>query len=523
MNRREMIEAAQRDEIFDMIIIGGGATGLGAAVDAASRGYKTVLFEQSDFAKGTSSRSTKLIHGGLRYLEQGNIKLVKEALHERGRLCKNAPHMVHHRSFLVPLYHYWEAPFYGIGLKVYDLLAGSLGIEKSKYLTKDQVIAQIPTIETHGLKGGVIYYDGQFDDARLAMTLAHTAADLGAFLVNYMKVIDLIKEDGLVKGVIVQDLETGTDIHIFGKVVINATGVFTDSVRYLDTPESALMITPSQGVHVVLPPEFLPSNHALLVPKTADGRVLFIVPWLNRILMGTTDTLKEFSELEPKALDEEIDFILEQGGKYLSKKPQREDILSVFAGLRPLVRQASKETKSISRDHSIVISPNQLISIAGGKWTTYRKMAEDVIDQAIITGNLKKIPCKTYELKLHGYMDSYSTLDPWSVYGTDQEIIKLIMEESPEYKEALSQALPYLAAEVIFATRYEMAIHIEDVLSRRTRALFLDAQAASDAAPFVARLMAKELGHGLKWCEAEVKNFRKLAQNYGLNSTKSLH
>lgn len=502
------------NEPWDVLIIGGGATGLGAAVDAAARGYKTLLLEQHDFAKGTSSRSTKLIHGGVRYLQKGNIALVLEALRERGHLCRNAPHLIYHRSFFVPSYHWWEGPFYGVGLKIYDMLAGALGIEPSRALSREETLQVLPTLEPKGLRGGVIYYDGQFDDARLAITLAQTAVDLGGVVLNYMRVISLIKEKNVLVGVTVQDMQTSKIIEIKSKAIINATGVFSDSIRLLDDPQVKNVIQPSQGIHLVLDQSFLHSETAILVPHTPDGRVLFMVPWHNRIIIGTTDTPVSSPTLEPIAAESEIDFLLEHAGKYLTKQPKRKDILSVFAGLRPLVAHEGKKTASLSREHTIIVSESGLITIAGGKWTTYRKMGEDVIDKAILVGGLKEHPCKTKTLKLHGWRENMDPLDPWSTYGSDVEKLREILRENPEYEEILDPTLPYLKGEVIWAVRYEMAMTVEDVLSRRTRILLLDANLSIKLASVVAKLMARELNKDEAWEKQQVMQFTELAKNY---------
>ena len=517
MNRDEMIQ--KLDQEWDIIIIGGGATGLGAAVDSSSRGLKTLLVEQHDFAKATSSRSTKLIHGGLRYLQKGNITLVLEALRERGRLCRNAPHLICHRAFFVPSYHWWEGPFYGIGLKIYDMLAGSLGLEPSKHLSRDETISVLPTIEQKDLRGGTIYYDGQFDDSRLALTLAQTAVDHGASVLNYMKVVGLLKDKDHINGIEVEDRETG-DIHkIKGKVVINATGIFSDEVRSLDNPKVPKIVQPSQGVHIILDKSFLESETAILIPHTEDGRVLFMVPWHERVLVGTTDTPVKNPTLEPVPLDEEINFILKETGKYLTRHPTRGDILSVFAGLRPLIaEEGNKKTAALSREHSILVSDSGLITIAGGKWTTYRKMAEDVIGKALLVGNLGDIPCKTQDLKLHGWMENVDPLDPWSTYGTDGEKVREVIAEDPSLDQFLNPKLPYLAGEVLYAVRYEMARCVEDFLSRRTRCLLLDAELSIKIAPVVASLMAKELGKSQEWKDAQVASFKTLAKNYHVST-----
>ncbi|WP_457653983.1 FAD-dependent oxidoreductase [Rhodocaloribacter sp.] len=518
MNRDEMIRRieAQRDA-WDMIIIGGGATGLGCAIDAAARGYRTLLLEQNDFAKGTSSRSTKLVHGGVRYLQQGNVSLVLEALRERGRLLKNAPHLVHHLPFVVPNYDWWEGPFYGIGLRLYDLLAGREGFGKSRNLTREETLERLPTIEPEGLRGGVIYYDGQFDDARLAVNMAETAVDLGATVVNYVRVTGLVKEQEMVCGVTAEDGETGRAFELRARVVINATGVFTDGVRRMDDPAIHPMIQPSQGIHIVLDRSFLPSEHAIMVPHTDDGRVLFAIPWHDRVVIGTTDTPVSEPTLEPRPFPEEIDFLLTHAVRYLTKDPTPADVLSVFAGLRPLVSTGDTEdTAELSRDHTLHIARSGLVTITGGKWTTYRKMAEDTIDQAAVVAHLDERPCVTKTLHLHGWhvdAASFGTLAP---YGSDAPGVQMTLKERSGWDEPLHPRLPYRKGEVVWAVRREMARTVEDVLARRTRALLLDARASVEAAPATAALMAETLGYDEGWAQAQTKAYTTLAQGYML-------
>jgi glycerol-3-phosphate dehydrogenase len=520
MNRDEMLSRLDDPEPWDILVIGGGATGLGVAVDAATRGYRTLLLEQADFAKGTSSRSTKLIHGGVRYLQQGNVGLVLEALRERGRLTQNAPHLVRHLAFIVPNYTWWEAPFYGVGLKIYDLLAGKLGLGPSKLLSREETLARLPTLEPAGLRGGTIYYDGQFDDARLAIALAQTAADHDAALLNYMRVTGLVKKRDLVRGVIAFDVEKGREYEIGARAVINATGVFCDALRRLDEPDAAEIVAPSQGVHIVLDRSFLPGDTAIMVPKTDDGRVLFAIPWHGRALIGTTDTPVPRAQMEPRPLEEEIEFLLVHAARYLTKDPARTDVLSTFAGLRPLRKMGElQDTASVPRDHSVLVSKSGLVTIVGGKWTTYRKMAEDTVDQAAMIAGLEDRPCRTIELRLHGAIHGPGTSNStgrehWSVYGSDQAALLALIERSPQWKQPLHAALPYQAVEVIWAVRQEMARNVEDVLARRTRALLLDARASIEAAPTVAALMAGELGSGAAWREAQMKQYRELAAMY---------
>jgi glycerol-3-phosphate dehydrogenase len=516
MNRAQSLQhLRQRQQPFDMVIIGGGATGLGAAVDAASRGHSVCLVEQSDFGKGTSSRSTKLVHGGVRYLKQGNISLVMEALRERGRLHRNAPHLVHSMAFIIPSYQWWEGPFYGLGMKVYDQLAGELGLEKSRWLSKEEVLQRASTLEQDGLSGGVVYYDGQFDDARLAITLAHTATQLGAVLLNYMGCTGLIKTDGRIQGILVRDIETGEELEVLARSVINATGVHVDTLRRLDERACGDVVAVSQGVHLVLPRDFLPGDAAIMVPKTDDGRVLFAVPWHGRVIVGTTDTPVPTISDEPRALEEERAFLMTHAARYLNRDPQPQDVLSLYAGLRPLVRQGDgKSTAAMSRDHTILISDSGLISITGGKWTTYRKMAADVIHCAEEQGHLIKRRCETETLQLHGWTRAECDHSHLEVYGSDASEILQLMKNSPNLLEPLHPRLEFQCGEVIWHVRHEMARTLEDVLARRTRALLLDARAAIEAAPRVAQLMAAELGWSEEEQRTQVAHFITLAEGY---------
>jgi glycerol-3-phosphate dehydrogenase len=520
IKRATLIEQiADETKVWDFIIVGGGATGLGIAVDAASRGFKTLLLEQSDFAKGTSSRSTKLVHGGVRYLAQGNIGLVVEALRERGILLKNAPHLVRNESFIIPNYSWWNGIFYSIGLSVYDLLAGKRSFGKSRLISRTELIRRIPNIKQYGLKSGVLYHDGQFDDARLAVALALTGIDQGATLLNYFKVCGLKKEGNKVTGVFTKDVETGVGYNLKAKAVVNATGVFVDELLNMDEPEAKKMVQPSQGIHLVFDKSFLGPHDALMIPKTKDGRVLFAIPWHDRTLIGTTDTPLDAHQLEPVALEEEIRFILDTAADYLTKIPNRKDALSVFAGLRPLAAPQTdqQKTKEISRSHKLIVSPSGLITIMGGKWTTYRKMAEDTVDTAIRTANLPNKKSITQTLSLHGSKDSVEWTNSFFVYGSDALDVKALSKENPSWKEVLDPRLPYIAAEVIWSTRFEMARTIEDVLARRTRALFLDARAAIDMASKVANLMAKELNKNEDWEKEQVLSFLSVAKNYILS------
>ncbi|MGA8178773.1 MAG: glycerol-3-phosphate dehydrogenase/oxidase [Desulfobacterales bacterium] len=517
MYREKMLgRISDRTDPWDMLIIGGGATGVGVAVDAASRGYNVLLLEQSDFGKGTSSRSTKLIHGGVRYLQQGNISLVMEALRERGILRNNAPHLVHDLAFIVPNYDWWEAPFYGIGLKIYDILAGRYGFGPSKILTKDETLERIPTIKRDGLRGGIIYYDGQFDDARLLINLARTASHQGATLLNYARVVSLTRSgDGFINGVIFEDLEAGTEHRATSRTVINATGPFADHICRMDDPHAVPLISPSQGIHLVLDKSFLPGGSAIMVPHTKDGRVMFAIPYLGATLVGTTDTPISEIELEPHPMAEEIDFILETAGEYLEKVPSREDILSVFAGIRPLVKTADeKNTAALSRDHIIHISNSGLLTIAGGKWTTYRLMAKICVNYALSLAGLESKPCVTQQLNIHGFHNTPEKFGEFALYGSDAPAIQDLMRADPAREERLHPALQARVVEVIWAVRFEAARTVDDILARRTRSLLLNAQAAGETAPKVASIMAKELGHGRKWESDQIEAFRSISKIY---------
>ena len=502
---------------FDILVVGGGATGVGIAVDAASRGHRVALLERSDFGKGTSSRSTKLVHGGVRYLQQGNVPLVMEALKERGLLRRNAPHLVSDLAFVVPNYAWWEAPFYGIGMKVYDALAGRYGFGPSRNLSLVETVERLPTIETEGLRGGVVYHDGQFDDARLLIDLVQTAAEQGAVAANYVEVSGVCKDSsGFLVGVEARDLESGEELEIGARVVINATGAWSDELRRIDDGDARPRIRPSQGVHVVLPSSFLPGDSAIMVPHTDDGRILFAIPWLGTVLVGTTDTPVEVVSEEPLPREEEVDFILEHAARYLTSDPTREDVLSVFAGIRPLVAGVGDEddTAKISREHTLQVSSSGLLTIAGGKWTTYRKMAEDAVDHAETLAALEPRQCVTRRLNVHGYHEHAAQFGELAVYGSDAPELEQLIASRPDYSEPAHPDLPLLRGEVVWAVRREMARTVDDVLSRRSRCLLRHARAASEAAPAVASLVAEELGRDTAWAEAQVSSFQSLASGY---------
>ena len=511
MNRDKNINKIAAEKEWDLIVIGGGASGLGVAVDACSRNLKVLLIEEFDFSKGTSSRSTKLVHGGVRYLKNGELSLVIEALKERGIMLNNAPHLVRNMSFIIPTYEWWDTPFYGIGLKVYDLMAGKLGLGPSKFLSKKETIEKIPNVNQDELNGGIIYHDGQFDDARMAVSLAHTVEEHGGSVVNYLKWDSFIYENDQVSGIKVTDQITQSSYALKAKVVVNATGVFAEKILRADEPKAELKIKPSQGVHLVLDKSFLKSENAIMVPNTSDGRVLFAVPWHDVVVVGTTDTEVNKISIEPKATDQEIDFILSNAEKYMTRKPKRSDVKSVFAGLRPLISKENKSSKSLSRKHTIYKSKRGVYHLLGGKWTTYRKMGEDVLDLIESTGQLKLEPSKTEELRIFGYKSNVSWSDPLHFYGSENEHVMSMGSNKP-----LSPLLPLTEAQIIYAIRYEMALNIEDVLSRRTRCLLLNAKECISIAPEVARIMRSELNAEENWEQEQIKLFLDLAKNHHL-------
>ena len=520
--RETLVQQLATVPTWDLIVIGGGATGLGVALDGLSRGYKTLLLEQADFAKGTSSRSTKLVHGGVRYLAQGDIGLVREALHERGLLLQNAPHLCHNQAFIIPNYNWWGGPLYTVGLKLYDLLAGHLSLGASVHLSKAETLHQLSGLRPEGLRGGVRYQDGQFDDARLAVNLAQTCIDHGGTVLNYCTVQGLLKDaSGRLRGVRATDLETGLGYELPAKTVVNATGVFVDDVRRLDEPGARPLVQPSQGVHLVLDHSFLPGEAALMIPSTSDGRVLFAVPWQGRIVLGTTDTPVPTASLEPRAQEQEINFLLRTAAQYLCKPPTRADVRSIFVGLRPLAASASgsTKTKEISRSHKILASASGLITITGGKWTTYRRMGEDTLDQAIALGQLPSAASRTAQLAIHGAEAATMVTGEtaFAHYGTDAAGLRQLLAQAPALGARLAARLEFVQAEVVWAARFEMARTVEDVLARRVRLLFLDAAAAMRVAPTVAALLAQELGFDEEWQAQQVAAFGELARGYLLN------
>ncbi len=508
-------EISKNNKEYDFIVIGGGATGIGIALDAASRGYSVVLLEMSDFTKSTSSKSTKLVHGGVRYLAQGDVALVREAVVERGLLTQNAPHLVKNQSFIIPTQGLFDELQYTVGLTLYDLLAGKLSLGRSKRISKAKTLKRISTINPEKITAGVVYHDGQFDDTRLAINALQSATELGAIAINYCPVTSLMKDaNGNVSGVRFFDEESKKSHEIKGKQVVNATGVFADDVLKMDTPNAKKTIAPSQGVHLVLDKSFLPGDDAIMIPKTDDGRVLFLVPWHGRVVVGTTDTPIKEESLEPIALEEEIQFILKTAERYLTKAPKRSDVLSVFAGLRPLAAtEEGKKTKEISRSHKIFTSDSGLLTMVGGKWTTFRKMGEDLVDKTEKRKGWAHISTKTRHLKIHGYKENVDHNNPLYFYGSDEtEILKLAKEEG--LSELLSASLGIMKAQVVWAVRNEMARTVEDVLARRTRCQLLDAKESIKMAPKVAKVMAAELGEDKAWEEKQVAEYVQVTMNY---------
>ena len=519
ITREEQIQKLIKIESWDFIVIGGGASGLGIAVDAASRGYKTVLFEGSDFAKGTSSKSTKLVHGGVRYLEQGKIALVIEALNERGILAKNAKHLFKNLSFIIPNYKWWKGYYFAIGLKAYDLLSKNLSLGKSELINRTKTLNFLPNLKKENLSNGVIYQDGQFDDSRLAINLVQTAIEHGGTVLNYFKVKSILKdEQGKNIGVTVVDKENNNLYHINSKCIVNATGIFTDKILKINDPTHKKTVIPSRGIHLVFDKSFLKSEYAIMIPKTSDGRVLFVIPWHNKVIVGTTDTPVSKKTLDPVATKAEINFIMNNVGSYLSKVPTKEDILCVYAGLRPLAAPKGDDTKTkeVSRSHKIIVSESNLISIVGGKWTTYRKMAEDVVDKAIKVHNLPRRKSVTKTLDIHGNITNpfLTNKDYLNIYGSDAKAIRKLEESDILYSQKIHVNYNFTAAQIVWAVRQEMARTVEDVLARRIRLLFLDANAAIEASTFVAKTMATELNKDENWIEEQKAMFNKIASSY---------
>ena len=501
---------------FDFIIIGGGATGIGIALEASARGYSVVLLEKSDFTKSTSSKSTKLVHGGVRYLAQGDLGLVREAVIERGLLTQNAPHLVKDQTFIIPTHGLYDELQYTVGLTLYDLLAGKYSLGRSKRISKSKTLSRISTINPKKISAGVVYHDGQFDDSRLAINTLQSSVKMGAIVINYCSVSGLLKDNsGKVSGVKFMDIEGNKEYEIKGKQIVNATGVFADDILKMDSPNAEKTIAPSQGVHLVLDKSFLPDNDAIMIPKTDDGRVLFLVPWHNRVVVGTTDTPIEKESLEPIALEEEIEFILKTAARYLTKAPKRSDVLSVFAGLRPLAasKGKGKKTKEISRSHKIFTSKSGLLTMVGGKWTTFRKMGEDLVDKTEQLNNWSHIPTKTKHLKIHGYKENVDYSNPLYYYGSDEDAILELAKEAG-MSDLVSASLEVVNAQVVWAVKHEMARTVEDFLARRTRCQLLDARESIKMAPQVAKIMAAELKQDAAWQTKQIDDYAQVTSNY---------
>ena len=514
--RADILRQLGEQSTWDVLVVGGGASGLGAAVEAASRGYRALLLERIDFAKGTSSRSTKLVHGGVRYLEQFNISLVLDALRERGFMRRNAPHLVHDLCFVVPAYSYSSLPYYGFGLQLYERLSGSHSFGRSRFLSRDHILDLLPEIVSEGLRGGILYHDGQFDDSRYAISLLRTFQDLGGTAINYVGAVGLLQRNGKTIGLKARDVENDTRLDIEAKVVINASGVHIEKILAMDGPLQGPVITVSQGTHFVLPHNFLPGKTALMIPKTADGRVLFAIPWHGTTIVGTTDEPVESSSDEPRALEIEKKFLLDHITRYFGRTPTPSEILSVWSGQRPLVRNGNNKSSQLSRGHRVMVSDSGLITVAGGKWTTYRRMGQDMIDRASEVASLPARPSTTTSLKLHGWQDGASSgSSEWEqVYGSDLPMLKTLSDEDPALAQLLHPRLPFRLREVVWAARYEMARTVEDILARRTHALFLDARAAIEAAPLVASILAKELHRSTSWMKEDLASFLSIADGY---------
>lgn len=517
MDRKKIMNELRNDsKTYDFIIIGGGATGIGIALEASARGYSVALLEKSDFTKSTSSKATKLVHGGVRYLAQGDIGLVREAVVERGLMLKNAPHITKSQSFIIPTHGLYDEILYTVGLTFYDLLAGRLSLGRSKRISKKETLKRISLINPDKISAGVVYFDGQFDDSRMAINVLQTAVKLGARVVNYCSVDDLLKDaSGNITGVKAHDEMDGTSFEIKGKQVVNATGVFADDVLQMDSPGAEKTIAPSQGVHLMLDKSFLPGDDAITIPKTDDGRVLFLVPWHNRVIVGTTDTPLKTESLEPVALEKEIGFILATAGRYLTKAPKRSDVLSVFAGLRPLAapKKEGSKTKEISRSHKIYTSDSGLLTIVGGKWTTFRRMGQDLVDKAEKNHEWKHIPTKTRHLKIHGYKENVNHDNPLYFYGSDEEqVLKLSQQNG--WNKSISDSMGIIEAQVVWAVRNEMALNVEDFLARRVRCQLLNAKESVKMAPLVSKIMAEELGKDQAWQNKQVTDYTKVTSNY---------
>ncbi len=518
-NRPDRVGRACQQGRWDVLVIGGGASGLGCALASVARGYSTLLLEQADLSSGTSSRSTKLIHGGVRYLRQGNVGLVRQALIERGNLTRSAPHLVQKLAHLVPVFSHRERFFYGAGLKIYDLLAGSSSLGVSSFLGRAETLTHCPFLKSRHLRGSVQYFDAQFDDSRLAVSLARSIERLGGLILTYVKVHAFVKDNGRLTGVVARDLDADDEIRIKARVIINATGVFSDHLRSLGHPSHQKRVLASRGTHIVLPLRDMSSARGLLIPKTRDGRVLFLLPWHGVLLAGTTDIAVSQPGLEPTASRGEVEYILEHLAEYLEPAPSVSDCLSVFAGLRPLIQaRPGESTASLSREHAVVVDPSGLVSLIGGKWTTFRLMGEDTVDKAARVGGLAPTGRQNQlwiaDCPRSSEQKTCEGFDPLRVYGSERTRLEELCRGTPALARPLHPRLPYRMVQITWAVREEYARTVEDVLSRRTRALILDASASVEAAPAVARVMAQELGKDVCWKDDQVRSYSRLARKY---------
>ncbi|OMJ17346.1 Glycerol-3-phosphate dehydrogenase, mitochondrial [Smittium culicis] len=535
---------------FDLLIIGGGATGSGCAVDAATRGLKVAMIERDDFSSGTSSKSTKLVHGGVRYLQSaimnldyGQWKMVREALFERKNLLNTAPHLTNELAIVLPVYTWWQLPYFWIGCKMYDVLSGKHRITSSYFMLRDSTIKNFPTINDKDLVGSVVYYDGQQNDSRMNVSLALTAAANGAVVANHIEVISLVKSkdhsgNDIVKGAIVRDSETGDQWEVRAKGVINATGPFSDSIIQMDEPETKNIVVPSSGVHVMLSGKFCPKDFGLLNPETSDGRVVFFLPWEGKVLAGTTDNPCGLDQ-NPIPSQQDIDFIISEVNKLLSSdyNVTKDDVLSAWSGIRPLVRDPkSKNTKDLVRNHLIYVSDSKLVTISGGKWTTYREMAEQTIDEAVKAFNLSQLSqSKTAETMIMGgetYSQDLSN-SLTSTFGLDEDIAYNLTRSYGDlswavaysntanignWKDRVHPDFPFIEAEIHYSVDQEYARSIPDVFGRRFRLAFLDSKAAFESIPKIASIMAKKLNWSNTQLETEISNALDYLKSMGYNA-----
>jgi glycerol-3-phosphate dehydrogenase len=533
VNRDAQLEQLKKGEIFDLLVVGGGATGCGVALDAASRGLRVALAERGDFGSGTSGRSTKLVHGGVRYLEAAllhldrvQFDLVRDALHERGVLLKIAPHLCHRIALVTPLYGALEVPYVWTGLKLYDLLSGAMGLGSSRFLGPAEMLRRFPAIRAEGLKGGVLYYDGQFNDARMNLALALTAIDQGAVAANHLEVVELIKSGGKLSGALVRERFGGATWEIRARCVVNASGPWADGVRRLDDPGAAPLLQVSSGTHIMLPRRFAPAEGGITIPKTEDGRVLFILPWEGGCLVGTTDDQARVSD-QPAASGEDVDYLLRHLERYFNLDVQRSDIRAAWSGLRPLVQDPkASDTARLARDHVISASTSGLVTITGGKWTTYRRMARDTVDYAVRQAGLSpRQGCRSDRITLLGgeqYRGEAAAPALSAEFGLDPEVALHLSRSYGDRAGGLAQLCrgplgerlapghPFLKGEVLYAVRHEMALCADDVLARRMPLALLDTRAARDAAPAVLDLMAGELS----WNAERVAQERRVLERW---------